>query len=90
MSMETLRKLAKGLNASTFRSMTDWEEEDLECATWAETVEEEQKGWIFFDDSDTSGNTKFIGRRFVIKQSDKTRVIDDCSCCGLELDGGAA
>ena len=51
--------------------------------TWAETVEEENKGWIWFDETSDSDRCLFIGRRFGIHQSNKTRVIDDCSCCGL-------
>ena len=56
---------------------------ELEAATWEETEEEAKKGWIWFDDSAYDSNQKFIGRRFGIKQPNKTRVIDDCSCCGL-------
>lgn len=48
-----------------------------------ETEEEVKKGWIWFDDGERESSQKFIGRRFGIKQSNKTRVIDDCSCCGL-------
>ena len=83
MTMATLKRLSKGLNASTLRSMAVRQEEDLERATWNETLEEEKKGWIWFDSDDTSSETKFVGRRFGIRQSEKTRVIDDCSCCGL-------
>ena len=85
MSMATLKKLAPSLNCSTFRSMSVRQEPELECATWTETVEEEKKGWIWFDpdESESARDQKFIGRRFGIKQSEKTRVIDDCSCCGL-------
>ena len=83
MAMQTLRKLAKGLNAATLRNMEVRQEESLEQATWAKTVEEEKRGWIWFDNGDLNEQTKFVGRRFGLKQSEKTRVIDDCSCCGL-------
>eukprot|EP00435_Cladocopium_sp_Y103_P041856 s106_g11.t1 len=83
MSMETLKRLSKTLNASTLRAMEVRQEQDLEAATWEETVEEEKKGWIWFDDNTDHDGCKFIGRRFGIQQSAKTRVIDDCSCCGL-------
>ena len=85
MSMATLRKLAPSLNSSNLRNMTIRQEPDLESATWDETIEEERKGWIWFDDETTGQHRdgKFVGRRFGIKQSEKTRVIDDCSCCGL-------
>eukprot|EP00435_Cladocopium_sp_Y103_P054514 s1794_g17.t1 len=83
MSMETLKKLSKGLNATTLRAMSVRQEEMLESATWEETVEEEKKGWVWFDTDRTTDDSKFIGRRFGIQQSNKTRVIDDCSCCGF-------
>eukprot|EP00435_Cladocopium_sp_Y103_P057030 s1087_g19.t1 len=83
MSMDTLRKLAKSLNSSNLRSMASRQETQLEAATWDETVEEERKGWIWFDAEGPDSGEKFIGRRFGIQQSNKTRVIDDCSCCGL-------
>ena len=83
MSLDTLKGLAKALNASTFRNMDVRQDPELEAATWEETEEEAKKGWIWFDDSAYDSNQKFIVRRFGIKQSNKTRVIDDCSCCGL-------
>ena len=82
MSLDTL-KLAPALNSSTLRSMTFRQDPELEQATWDETVEEEKKGWIWFDDSRHDDGLKFVGRSFGIQQSSKTRVIDDCSCCGL-------
>lgn len=72
MTMATLRRLAKGFNASTSRSMTVLQEEDLERATRVEVLEEERKGCVWFDDDDASIDTKFIGRRFGIRQSEKT------------------
>ena len=83
MSMETLQGLAAALNGSTLRNMESREEPDLEEATWLETEEEVRKGWVWFDDDADSCKQKFIGKRFGIRQSNKTRVIDDCSCCGL-------
>ena len=83
MSMETLKKLAKGMNLSTLRSMDTRQEEAVEESTWNETLEEEQKRWIWFDNDLESDVFVLIGRRFGLVQSDKTRVIDDCSCCGL-------
>ena len=43
MSMQTLKKLAHGLNAATLRNMEVRQEDTLERATWEETVEEERR-----------------------------------------------
>ena len=83
MSLSTLKQLSKALNATTLRSMDVRQEPQLEAETWEETVEEVKKGWIWFDEAENSNACLFIGRRFGIRQSNKTRVIDDCSCCGL-------
>eukprot|EP00435_Cladocopium_sp_Y103_P075258 s153_g55.t1 len=83
MSLTTLRGLAKALNSTTYKNMAVRQDPELEAATWAETEEEASKGWIWFDEDSDGAQCKFIGRRFGIQQSNKTRVIDDCSCCGL-------
>ena len=83
MSLTTLQALAKALNSSTYRNMEVRQDTELEAATWEETVEEVNKGWVWFDEGEDTTACKFIGRRFGIKQSSKVRVIDDCSCCGL-------
>ena len=83
MSLSTLKQLSRALNASTLRSMDVGQEPQLEAETWEETVEEAKKGWIWFDETSDSNDCLFSGRRFGIHQSNKTRVIDDCSCCGL-------
>ena len=83
MALSTLKGLAKALNTATFRNMDVRQDSDLEAATWDETDGEVKKGWIWFDEGEHDGSQKFVGRRFGIKQSNKIRVIDDCSCCGL-------
>ena len=83
MSLATLKSLSKALNAATCRNMETRQEEDLEEATWNETEAEVSKGWVWLDEAKNSSETKFVGRRFGVKQSSKIRVIDDCSCCGL-------
>ena len=88
MSLETLKRLSKSLNAATCKNMETRQDADLEEATWGETVTEIDKGWVWLDASNDSSQTRFVGRRFGIKQSSKIRVIDDCSCCGPQLDGG--
>ena len=75
MSLHTLKRLAHGPNASTLQSMVVRQENTLEGATWEETVEEEKKGWIWFDDEELRQQTKFAGAVLVsdnlIKKSDR-------------------
>ena len=87
LSMETLKKLGKSFNAKNLTALERRQEQDLEEATWKETQAELEKGWVFLD---TTGDTdaKFIGKRFGIRQGPKIRVIDDCTCCGLNLTVG--
>jgi hypothetical protein len=87
MSLETLRKLGKTFNANNVESFNRRQESELEEATWKETESELEKGWIFLD-TDASTEGKFLGRRFGIRQGEKIRVIDDCTCCGLNLTVG--
>ena len=88
-SRETLLKLSKGLNHATVRSMERREEDHLEEGTWAETVEELEKGWIWSADGEPLEG-KVIARRFGLQQGSKLRVIDDCSCGGLNHSVGLA
>ena len=83
MSLETLKGLAKALNTATYKNMSVRQEPDIEAATWSETLDEISKGWVWFDEDGPEEGQKFIGKRFGIRQSNKVRVIDDCSCCGL-------
>jgi hypothetical protein len=81
--MDTLKGLSKALNATAYKKMMVRQEPDIETATWSETEEEVNKGWVWFDGTEVSEGLKFVGKRFGIRQSNKIRVIDDCSCCGL-------
>ena len=83
-SLDTLRKLAKGFNESALKSLLRRQENSLEEATWHETELELKKGWIWLDESNDL-NGKFLGRRFGLAQGCKVRVIDDCSLCGLNM-----
>ena len=81
----TLNALMEGLesfNAKVWSQMEMRQEKTLEAETWAETVKELEKGWIW-EDPDQSWKGKCVARRFGIHQGEKTRVIDDCSVCGL-------
>ena len=87
MTVETLRKLGRTFNANSIESFSRRQEQELEEATWKETEAELTKGWIFLD-KEGSTEGKYLGRRFGIKQGAKVRVIDDCTCCGLNLTVG--
>ena len=88
-SRETLLKLAKGLNQATLKAMERRQDKHLEEGTWAETVDELSKGWIW-DATGESLDGKAIARRFGLQQGAKLRVIDDCSCGGLNHSVGLA
>ncbi|CAE7717441.1 unnamed protein product [Symbiodinium sp. CCMP2592] len=51
---------------------------------WAETVEEEKKGWIFRDENANLDDI-VLAHRFGLQQMDKVRVIDNGKECGLNL-----
>ena len=76
-SVETLAKLAKGLNRVVLKSMDRRQEDELEQGTWSETAEELEKGWVW-DASSEDLSGKILGRRFGLQQGSKLRVIDDC------------
>ena len=79
---ETMLKLAKGLNRATLQSLSRRQDLDLEQGTWKETMAEVDRGWIWEDVRGKVGDI-VIAKRFGLQQRDKLRVIDDCSCGGL-------
>ena len=87
MSVSTLKKMSRAFNDSSVASLSKRQDDELEAATWSETESEITKGWVFLDESG-SLEGKYVGKRFGIKQGQKIRVIDDCTCCGLNLTVG--
>ncbi|CAE6970985.1 unnamed protein product [Symbiodinium sp. CCMP2592] len=75
------------LNKAVLEKMAVRQEPLLEHATWQATLDELQSGWIW-EAPKFEGDFKVYARRFGIVQGDKTRVIDDCSCCGLNATVG--
>ena len=57
-SRETLLKLANGLNRATLKSLERRQDDSLEDGTWAETIAELEKGWIWEDVSGTTDQKK--------------------------------
>ncbi|CAE7224658.1 unnamed protein product [Symbiodinium sp. CCMP2456] len=68
----TLNKLRKTVVDETTRK------------AWAETLEEEKKGWIFREEM-AAGKPMVIAHRFGLEQKGKVRVIDTGKECGLNL-----
>eukprot|EP00435_Cladocopium_sp_Y103_P065100 s379_g27.t1 len=81
-TVEALLEGLAGFNEKVSQQMRHRQEEELEKETWNETLEELDKGWVW-EDPDQSWDRKCVARRFGIHQGEKTRVIDDCSVCGL-------
>ena len=82
LTMEALLAGLDSFNAKVKSQMSMRQDATLEAETWAETIKELEKGWIW-EDPDQSWGGKCVARRFGIHQGEKTRVIDDCSVCGL-------
>ena len=79
---ETMLKLAKGLNRATLQSLSRRQDPELEQGTWNETLAEVEHGWIW-EDVRRECHDIVIAKRFGLQQREKLRVIDDCSCGGL-------
>lgn len=45
-NVDTLKRLAMGLNKATLKSLQQRQEEDLEKAAWEETRKEISQGWL--------------------------------------------
>ncbi|CAE7424754.1 unnamed protein product, partial [Symbiodinium necroappetens] len=86
-SGDTLKHLADGLNKTTREKMAQRQSPELEKATWDETLAELQSEWIW-QAPDNEVGVKVYARRFGLDQHGKIRVIDDCSCCGLNATVG--
>ena len=81
MSLETLKVLSKGINSASLKKLTRRQDAELETVTWTETESEIAAGWVWKAAADNS--CVFIATRFGIRQGPKIRLIDDCTCCGL-------
>ena len=82
LTLSALKGSLELFNQKVQRQMSVRQDEQLENDTWEETMKELEKGWIWRDTSQT-WDGKCVARRFGIYQGGKTRVIDDCSVCGL-------
>ena len=82
LTMDALLEGLEFFNAKVWKQMGLRQDATLEAETWAETLSELERGWIW-EDPDQSWTGKCVARRFGIHQGAKTRVIDDCTVCGL-------
>ncbi len=82
--LETLRKMAPGLNKSIVGRLK--QEDDLDptmVQTWEKTQEEVSLGYIW-PDSESKVENVLLAKRFgLLQRAGKLRVIDDCSVGGL-------
>ena len=89
-SVETLRALSAGLNASILQKLQATQSGELAVAAWQETQKELEAGWVWLDES-SNIEGKIVGHRFAIHQGhqgSKDRVIDDLSICKLNATEG--
>ena len=87
LTVDALKQSSNSFNEKVMQQMSIRQESVLEQDTWSETEHEIEQDWIWEDTtSDWSG--KSVARRFGIRQGGKTRVIDDCTVCGLNLTVG--
>ena len=81
-SVETLRKLAKGLNKSIISQLqSSGFEDDIVKKTWELTKEEVDAGYIWEDHANDKWSC--LAKRFGLVQKEKIRMIDDCTVGGL-------
>lgn len=80
MTVEQLERMSAGLNAAVVGSLKKDEWTEVDDKVWEETQAELSRAWIATDES---GPPKFVAKRFGLSQRNKTRMIDDFSCCGI-------
>ena len=81
-SMAAVRTMSKGVNKSICKQVEFPADEDMAKEVWQLTLEEVERGWIWFDDA-CKPEHHVLAKRFGIRQGQKTRLIDDCSIGGF-------
>ena len=87
MTVEQLKGVALGLNASVVGSLKQSPWTDLDSSALAETEVEVDTGWLSKCDR-VDMESHFIAKRFPIQQKEKMRLIDDFSVCGVNATVG--
>jgi hypothetical protein len=82
--VDTLRKLAKGLNKAIISQLAaDCEQDEIVQQTWDKTQEEVALGYIW-PDHESSTDQVLLAKRFgLLQRGGKLRVIDDCTIGGI-------
>ena len=78
-SMAAVQAMSKGVSKSICKQVEFPADEDMAKEVWQLTLEEVERGWIWFDET----CRHVLAKRFGIKQGPKTRLIDDCSIGGF-------
>ena len=87
LDVHSLLYQSKDLSPLTFEKLSKSTSDDLSAKAWEETKLEEEKQWIWRDDSCAIQDV-VLARRFGLRQKNKVRVIDDGKECGLNLARG--
>ena len=80
LSLEQLERMSAGLNEAVVGSLNKDQWTDVDDKVWEETQTESNREWI---SPTESTQPKFLAKRFGLVQKNKVRMIDDCSCCGI-------
>ena len=81
-NMATAKKLAQGINHGICKQVVAAGDTELEAEVWRQTEEEIAKGWTWMDNECEIGE-KLLAKRFGLQQSEKVRLIDDCTIGGF-------
>ena len=88
-SMDSVKKMAKGLNKSICKQVETVADQELAEEVWQLTSEELDKGWAWLD-NDCEVDEHILAKRFGLRQGSKTRLIDDCSVGGFNSTCGSS
>ena len=80
--LKQLDSMCYGLNLAVVNSLKNSKWEPSDQVAWDETLAEVDKGWLGECES-VDLKHDIVAKRFPIQQGEKTRLIDDCSICGL-------
>ncbi|CAE7229688.1 unnamed protein product [Symbiodinium sp. CCMP2592] len=83
-SLESLLAQSSYRSPMTMSRITNTKPDETSRKAWAETQEEERKGWIFEDTVPDFSNI-ILAHRFGLEQKNKVRVIDNGKDCGLNM-----
>jgi hypothetical protein len=86
-TVDALKHSSSSFTEKVLQQMSIRQESLLEQDTWNETAHEIGQEWSWEEETGDWSN-KSVVRRFGIRQGGKTRVIDDCTVCGLNLTVG--